>query len=307
MDPIEVTPQPAGADAGTLTAGLPAGPPVGRSNPFQEEAQKPFGGAHKRARSFKRRIASAIAAVGATIAKLASQLKALLLLAPKAKLLLTAGTALVSIAAYSLFWGWWFALGFVVLLFVHEMGHVIQLRREGISASAPTFVPFLGAVIAARSLGDDAAAEAKVGLAGPILGTLGSGACLAVGEASGSRFFMALAYVGFLLNLFNLIPVVPLDGGRAMAAMAPALWFAGFGAIVLATIFFRSPFMLLVALFAAFELWRRWQHRKSNTLQSAAYYRIPRRTRLIVGVVYISLIVLLAVGMNVSYAARTIA
>ena len=97
--------------------------------------------------------------------------RALLLVLPKLKLLTTSGTALVSVAAYSLFWGWEFAAGFVVLLFLHEMGHVIALRREGIKASAPMFIPFLGAAIFAKSLGDNALAEARVGLAGPILGT----------------------------------------------------------------------------------------------------------------------------------------
>ena len=120
----------------------------------------------------------------------------------------------------------------MVLLFVHEMGHVIQLRREGIKASAPMFVPFLGAVITAKSLGENALAEARVGLAGPILGTVGAGVCLVIGEATNSDLFRALAYIGFFLNLFNLLPVVPLDGGRAMAAMAPWMWFLGFGALV---------------------------------------------------------------------------
>ncbi|MHB1809339.1 MAG: site-2 protease family protein, partial [Solirubrobacteraceae bacterium] len=141
--------------------------------------------------------------------------------------------------------------------------------------------------------------------AGPVLGSIGAGVCFAVAEASGSAFFMALAYVGFLLNLFNLIPVVPLDGGRAMAAMAPALWFVGFAAIVAAAIFFESPFIVLVAVFTGYELWRRWRHRSSRTLESAAYYRISKRSRLLVGVVYIALIVLLAVGMHASYAVRT--
>jgi Zn-dependent protease len=247
-----------------------------------------------------------LAGAGALIAKFAAQLKGLLFLLPKAKLLLTAGSAFVSVAAYSLFWGWQFAVGFVVLLFVHEMGHVIQLRRQGISASAPTFIPFLGAVIASRSLGDDALAEAKVGLAGPVLGSLGAALCLAIGELSGSNFFLALAYVGFLINLFNLIPVVPLDGGRAMAAMAPALWFVGFGVMIAATFVFHSPFMIVITAFAGFELWRRWQHRRSRTLQSAAYYRISPRARSLVGVVYIALIALLAAGMDISYISRSI-
>jgi Zn-dependent protease len=268
-----------------------------RPNPFEDEARR---------RSRRKRAGGEIASAGAVGAKFAAQLKALLFLLPKAKLLLTASSALVSVAAYSLFWGWRFAIGFVLLLFVHELGHVIQLRRQGISASAPTFIPFLGAVIASRSLGDDALAEAKVGLAGPVLGTVGAAACLAIGAATGSDFFLALAYVGFLINLFNLIPVVPLDGGRAMAAMAPALWFVGFGVIVAAVFVFHSPFMVLIALFAGFELWRRWQHRRSKTLQSAAYYRVPPRARLLVGLVYIGLIALLAAGMDASYVARTI-
>ncbi len=96
-----------------------------------------------------------------------AKLKSIILLLPKLKLLATAGTMLVSIAAYAWLWGVPFAAGFVVLLFIHEMGHVIQLRREGIKACAPMFIPFLGAVIGARSLGDNAVAEARVGLAGP--------------------------------------------------------------------------------------------------------------------------------------------
>ena len=80
---------------------------------------------------------------------------------------------LVSVAAYAMLFGWTFAAGLVVLLFIHEMGHVIALRREGIKASAPMFIPFLGAMITSKSLGDNALAEARVGLAGPILGSLG--------------------------------------------------------------------------------------------------------------------------------------
>src|SRR5580692_6427391 len=132
-------------------------------NPFGERPRKaaPAGGIRKR-------IGSAIAALGALIAKFGVAIKALLVALPNLKLFVTA------VAAYSLFFGWWFAAGFVVLLFVHEMGHVIALRREGIPSSAPMFIPFMGAVITAKSLGDNALAEARVGLAGPILGSLGA-------------------------------------------------------------------------------------------------------------------------------------
>ena len=150
--------------------------------------------------------------------------KAIILLLPKLKIFTTSASMLVSIAAYALIWGWSFAVGFVLLLLLHEVGHVIQLRREGVEASAPMFIPFLGAVIAAKSMGDDAAAEARVGLAGPILGSLATLVPLGIWLATGEEFWQALAYVGFFLNLLNLLPVLPLDGGRAMAALSPWVW-----------------------------------------------------------------------------------
>ena len=160
-------------------------------------------------------------AAGLVVLKFGAKLKALLFLLPKMKLFTTSATMLVSIGAYALIWGWTFAVGFVLLLLLHEMGHVIQLRREGIEASAPMFIPFLGAVIAAKSMGDDAAAEARVGLAGPVLGSIAALVPLGIWLATGNEFWQALAYVGFLINLFNLLPVLPLDGGRAMAALSP--------------------------------------------------------------------------------------
>jgi Zn-dependent protease len=249
-------------------------------------------------RNLRRRAGGALAAVGAVIAKFFAAIKGLLLLVPKLKLLTTSGTALVSVAAYSLFWGWTFAAGFVVLLFVHEMGHVIQLRREGIKATAPMFIPFMGAVISAKSLGENALAEARVGLAGPVLGTLGAAVCLAIGAATDSDLLRALAYIGFLLNLFNLLPVVPLDGGRAMAAMAPWMWFLGLGALVALVLVVPNPILLIIIVFAGLETYRRWQARKTRSLEQAAYYRVASRHRLLVGAVYLGLIVALAFGMH---------
>jgi Zn-dependent protease len=249
-------------------------------------------------RNLRRRVGGVIAAIVALIAKFFAAIKGLLLLVPKIKLLTTAGTALVSIAAYSLWFGWWFAVGLVVLLFVHEMGHVIQLRREGIRATAPMFIPFFGAMISAKSLGENALAEARVGLAGPILGTVGAAACLVVAEAANSDLLRALAYFGFFLNLINLVPVVPFDGGRAMAAMAPSMWFLGLGALVALLLLTGNPFLLLFVLLGGLETHRRWRARKTRSLEQAAYYRVPRRGRLLVGAVYVGLIALLALGMH---------
>ena len=134
---------------------------------------------------------------------------------------------LIAIGAYTHLWRWRFALGFTLLILIHEMGHVIQLRREGVKATAPIFIPFLGAVVGMKDLPNNAYVEAKVGLAGPVLGTLGAFAVHAAGVQLDTDLLKALAYTGFLLNLFNLIPVLPLDGGRPPSALHPALWFSG--------------------------------------------------------------------------------
>ena len=249
-----------------------------------------------------KRLAGPLIAVAALLLKFGAKLKVVLVALPKLKLFTTSASMLVSIAAYALIWGWAFALGFVLLLLLHEVGHVIQLRREGVEASAPMFIPFLGAVIAARSMGDDAAAEARVGLAGPILGTVASLVPLAVWLATGEEFWQALAYVGFVLNLFNLLPVLPLDGGRAMAALSPWVWLAGFAALVALTIVFPNPILILIVLFGGLESWRRWKAR--NTPESRAYHAIPARTRALVAVVYLGLAALLAVGVAETYLER---
>jgi len=284
LPPSAVTPAPVATAGEPVETGLVA-PPAGA--PFGEPR-----------RPLLKRIGGGLAVVGATIAKFLAQAKALIFLLPKLKLLTFAVSAAVSVAAYALLWGWSFAVGFVVLLFVHEMGHVIALRREGIKATAPLFIPFLGAVIKADLWSGDALREARVGLAGPILGTLGAALCVPLYLVTGSQVFLALAYVGFLLNLFNLLPVVPLDGGRAMAAMSPWMWFLGFGVLVALVLLVPSPVLLIIVLLAGFETYRRWKLRKSGSLQQAAYYRVAPRHRLAVACVYIGLIVLLALGMH---------
>jgi Zn-dependent protease len=267
-------------------------------------SENPFGDSSRRrgpAQTLRKRIGSALAALAALAAKFWAVIKGALIFLPKLKLLTTAGTALISVVVYSLFFGWTFAIGFVLLLFVHEMGHVIQLRREGIKASAPMFIPLLGAVVMMKSMPDDALAEARVGLAGPILGTAGSAVCLAIGEATNSNFMRALAYVGFLLNLINLVPIVPFDGGRAMAAMVPAMWFAGLGMMIALLVITGNTFLLIFIVLGGMETWRRWKARQTRSIEQAAYYRVSRRNRLLVGAVYIGLIAILAAGMEQAY------
>jgi Zn-dependent protease len=276
----------------------PAPPPLHQGDdPFRQ----PAGGLSGAGRKLRRRIGSVLAAIIALGAKFWAVIKGGVLLLPKLKLLTTGGTALISVAAYSLFFGWTFAVGFVLLLFVHEMGHVIQLRREGVKASAPMFIPFFGAVVTAKTLGANALAEARVGLAGPVLGTAGAAACLVIAEAANSDFFRALAYIGFFLNLINLVPLVPFDGGRAMAAMAPWMWFIGLGAMVALLLLTQNVFLLIFIVLGGMETWRRWKLRGTRSLEQAAYYRVSPRNRLLVAAVYIGLIVFLAFGMYESH------
>jgi Zn-dependent protease len=251
---------------------------------------------------FRRRIAP----VGAAIIAFLAKIKVVLLFLGQFKLLVTAGSMAVSLAAYASIWGWTFALGFVVLLLVHEMGHVIALRREGIPASAPMFIPFLGAVVSTRSLGDDALAEARVGLAGPVLGSLGAGACLLIWKLTGDDYWQALGFTGLFLNLFNLLPVVPLDGGRAMAAMSPLMWVAGFVAVLALAVAFPNPVIIVIAIFAAMETWRRLRARRTGGAMTEAYYRVSAKGRTLVGVTYLGLIVLLVLGMHTTHLHATL-
>ena len=262
------------------------------AEPAQEQDYEPIHPGGGRRESFGERAKRFLGPIAAVLVVLVTKGKAILLLLPKLKIFTTSASMLVSIAAYAWIWGWAFAVGFVLLLLIHEMGHVIQLRREGVEASAPMFIPFLGAVIAAKSMGDDAAAEARVGLAGPILGTIASLVPLGIWLATGEEFWQALAYVGFFLNLLN--PVLPLDGGRAMAALSPWVWAVGYAALVALTFAFPNPILILVLIFGGYESWRRFKAR--NTPESRAYHAIPGRTRALVAITYIGLAAALAVG-----------
>jgi Zn-dependent protease len=250
-------------------------------------------------KTWRNRIGGVLAAIGIFLAKF----KSVLLILPKIKVLSTSATMLVSVGAYALIWGWKFAAGFVLLLFVHEMGHVFQLRREGIKASAPLFIPFMGAFVGMKQLPENAAAEARVGLAGPVLGSIGCLVPLVLWQATGNEFWQALAFTGFFLNLFNLLPVLPLDGGRAMAALSPWMWFVGFGLLVAATFAFPNPIMVIILLLGGLETWRRWKAR--NTPQSEAYHRVSKGQRIAVAAVYVGLILALAVGMDITHLERT--
>ena len=172
------------------------------------------------------------------------------------KFLLSGGTMLLSVFTYAWLYGWWYAVGLVGLLFCHEMGHFLTARQRGLSVGLPTFIPFVGAWINLKDQPRDAETEAYIGIAGPMLGTACAFACYLL--ADGQRGLMlALAYAGFMLNLFNLIPVSPLDGGRILGVVSPKIW--GLGLLVLAGTFLLhpNPPLILIAVMAVPQVWAR--------------------------------------------------
>ena len=249
-------------------------------------------------RDVVRRLWAPIAALGFLLWKLKFVFAAVF----KFKLFTVAGSMLVSIAAYALLWGWQFAAGFVLLLLVHETGHVLEAKRQGLPASAPMFIPFLGALITLKQMPENAWNEAKVAIAGPVVGGLGAAAVWAVGEAIDSELLVALAFTGFFLNLFNLAPISPLDGGRIVAAIHPALWLAGLAVLLGLTIVAPNPILILILVLGGLESWRRWQHRKDP--HGEAYYRVSPTQRVVTGVAYIALATLLTLGMSATFVER---
>ena len=264
---------------------------------------QPTGPIHPRSglRDTFRRVAAPVGGLGLLLAKFAANAKILLLLGLKGKYVLTAGTMLVSVGAYTLLWGWQFAALFVLLLFVHELGHAIALRREGIPTSPILFVPFLGAVIGMRGRPHDAWVEAKVGLAGPVLGSAGAAVALALAHVTGSRLLEAVAFTAFFLNLFNLLPVVPFDGGRAAAALHPLVWILGIAGLGVLAIWHPNPILFLFVIIGGMEAWRRLRAWRAGDAATAAYYAVTRSQRTVVAITYLGLAALLVVGMAHSH------
>ena len=198
---------------------------------------------------------------------------------------------LISVGFYMQVFGLPFAIGFVLLIFVHEMGHVVVLKQQGIPAGAPVFIPFVGAAIAMRGIPRNAYVEALVGIGGPILGSLGALVCLLAGWVTGSAFWYALASVGFMINLFNLLPISPLDGGRIAGVISRWLWVVGYIAGGIVFFVTRSPILFLILLLGLFNL--------KNTIRGPRqdYFAVDKSKRLGIGVLYFGLMIALVIGM----------
>lgn len=219
-------------------------------------------------------------------------------------MLKTGGTMFLSIWVYATIWGWWFAAGFVLLLLIHECGHLVAARQCGLNVGAPVFIPFMGAFIALKDAPKNAWIEAKVGIGGPLLGTAGAAVCYLIYIATGQELFRALAYVGFFLNLFNLAPIGFLDGGRVVTAISPWLWLVGAALMVgFLIVQYRVShqfnlivlFILLLSMPRVFSLFRKKKPEEEQ------FFEIELWQRLVMSILYFGLVGALVLGMILTH------
>jgi Zn-dependent protease len=240
-----------------------------------------------------------LAVAGVVIAKFFAKLKFLVLPALKFLpiLLKSGGTMLLMIWIYTQIWGWQFAVGFVLLLLVHECGHLIVAKRFGLKVGAPVFIPFMGAFIALKEAPRNAWIEACVGIGGPMLGSLGALACNSLGEIFGAPVLIALAWFGYFLNLFNLVPVGMLDGGRIVTALSRWLWLPGFAALLWFGWKFPN-FIVWLMVFASLP--RIYSLFRKRTEEERRYFEVTPTQRWTMSFLYFGLIIMLLVGMHLA-------
>jgi Zn-dependent protease len=165
-------------------------------------------------------------------------------------LLVKAGSIFIAVGAYALIWGWKFGVGIVALILLHEMGHYLEAKREGLSPKLPIFVPFLGAYV--QYTRGHPWQTVKVAIAGPAFGGLAALVCYLIGRSQGSDLMLALAYFGFFLNLFNLLPFGILDGGAVWrSARFLRLGGGGSKATIAYVLYFGTALALVIGMVAA--------------------------------------------------------
>lgn len=216
-----------------------------------------------------------------------------LILVGKVPALATVLTGLLSVGAYALLFPWQVAVGIVAMIFVHEMGHVVEIRRQGMAATAPIFVPFFGAAIFMRQHAQSPIRQAEIGIAGPIAGTLAAVAALVLFASTRVDIFLVWAYFGFWINLFNLIPFGMLDGGWILAPVSK--WVQVAGLVVLGALFFTgqvNPFILLVVLIGLPTIFRRFRDKAYDAYLTSG----PLAPRVTIGVLWLALVVFLGVA-----------
>lgn len=203
------------------------------------------------------------------------------------KLLVTGGSMLLSIWLEAMVFGWAFAAGIVLLIFLHECGHAFAARQRGMPFSFMLFIPFMGAMVAHKRGGRSVVEDAYIGIMGPVFGTLAGFLCVGIYLATGARFWVVLAQVNFMINLFNLLPAAPLDGGWIVPVFSPKL--LALGVVLLFLIAPHNPLIWLLAFMSLPRIIGHWKGRPTDP-----YFRVTSTDRWCYGIAYLGLIGVLA-------------
>jgi Zn-dependent protease len=203
------------------------------------------------------------------------------------------GSIVASLVAYASVYGWYSGVGLVGLILIHELGHYFAAKQKNLPVGLPIFIPFLGAGVKMKEKPVNAEIEAYLAYAGPFVGTVASFFLYYWFRYSGNGFALALAHMGFLLNLFNLLPLSPLDGGRITAVISPRLWLLGVPLLVGVWLYHPSPLLILIAIFALPQVFKAW-HYDPQAPENKIYYGVKDSVKFEYAVLYLALVIVLA-------------
>lgn len=277
----------------------PPGPPNG-AHPYYAAPPPPVNPSMLQKQKQKGGLVGAIATVllvlakiGAPVLVVLAKLKFLLIgfkLLTFGKLFLTFGSMLLSMWLYATLFGWRFGVGIVLLIFIHECGHALAARMRGIPTSLMVFVPFMGAFVASKRGGRNITEDAFIGIMGPVIGTLACVACVGIYAATGSFIWLALASWGFFVNLFNLLPTPPLDGGWIVPLFSPKLM--AIGVVLLFVFAWRNPMIWVLLVFSIPRIISGW---KADP-KTQPYFQATSADRWKYGLAYFGLAAFLGMG-----------
>jgi len=254
---------------------------------------------HRSSAPTARRNGGIAGAIVTALAAVVAYGKYALLIIFKIPALTTLVSLAISFGSYAVFWGPWYAFSLVLMILVHEMGHVVEIRRQGMQATAPVFIPFLGAAIFQRSHPTDAMKQAQIGIAGPIAGTIGATAAFLLFQSTHIPVLLLMAWIGFYINLFNLVPIWMLDGAWIMGPTTRGVRLVASLVVLAVAYLFHaavSPLLVVIGLVgvATAVLGR---NKESNPY----FASVPASARAAIGVAWLVMVLYLGVASAQAY------
>jgi Zn-dependent protease len=246
-----------------------------------------------RRRLFPRIFSAVLVAIGVALLKLKTFVAALVVNPFEGfgamQFAIAGGSMLITIAAYATKFRIGLVVGFVVITLIHEIGHAVVIRAKGLRAGFMVFIPFIGGAVTLKDQPRSAYDDAQIGLAGPIAGTVASLVSLQIFKWTANPLYVLIAFTGFILNLLNLLPLGPLDGGRISAAITKWMWLLGGGALVYKAVKQPNPLMILILVLSAFQVYASIVREKEDK----AFYDVTFGQRAAVAFFYFGLVVFL--------------